>query len=172
MKQLCIFIFILATGLMGYTQTSDTSLTKTNVTKILNSNFNDSFGTEQNPVWSICFNKEGDYETADTIQLFSDMYHYLKGNCCNVVEWNIFKRNRIFISNMKVCQEPPMTTLSIDDSNIKLKIISEESQLMISLLKDRKLIDQFQIIAIDNDVMYNQDSGFRITMVRQEMEFH
>ena len=169
MRKLFIFIFTISIGSIGYSQTPDTSLTKKNVNKLFKTDFNYVCCVDQNPVWSICFNGENEYTTADTIQLFSDKYHYLKGNCCTVVEWNFNKKNTISISKTKVCQEPPMTTLSFDDSNIKIKLKKDDTELNLLLFKDGKLIDKFNLIAIDKDVMYNKKNGFRLTMIRQKI---
>lgn len=169
MKQLLIFIFTISFYSIGYSQIPDTSLTKKNVAELFKKDFNYVCCVEQNPVWSICFSDGNEYSTADTIQLFSDKYHYLKGNCCNVVEWIFSKKNTIFISKTKVCQEPPLSTVSADESNIKIKIKTNDSNLKLQLFKNGKLIDEFMLIAIDYDVMYNKSNGFRLTMVRQKI---
>ena len=77
---------------------------------------------ETDPVWSVCFNNDGNYVTLDTIQLYSDKYHYLKGNCCNIVNWTFTNKSTITISKTKVCQEPPIGSVSYDDQDLKIKI--------------------------------------------------
>lgn len=166
MKQLLIIIFTISIGSTGYSQIPDTSLTKKNMIELFKTDFNYVCCVEQNPVWSICFSGEDEYSTADTIQLFSDKYHYLKGNCCNVVEWVFNKKTIISISKTKVCQEPPLSTMSYDDSNIKIKLKTDDTKIKLLLFKNGKLIDKFILIAIDNDVMYNENNGFRLTMIR------
>jgi hypothetical protein len=107
--------------LIGHSPTPGYFIDKKNVTELFKTEYNNVCCVEQNPLWPICINGEDEYSRSETIQLFSDKYHYLKGNCCNIEEWDFNKKNTISISKTKVCQEPPLSIIAYDDSNLKIK---------------------------------------------------
>ena len=95
MNKIYLIFFTLITSTTLYSQTPDTSLTKKNVKELFKTDFNYVCCGETDPVWSVCFNNDGNYVTLDTIQLYSDKYHYLKGNCCNIVNWTFTNKSTI-----------------------------------------------------------------------------
>jgi len=168
MNRIYLIVFSLIISTTGYSQTSDSLLTIKNLKKLFKTNSNNLCSLELDSEWSACFRDENNYLTADTIQLYSDKYHYLKGNYCNLINWTFTDKSTMSISKTKVCQEPPISSLLSEGQDLKIKLKKEDSNLVINIYRKRKLKDKFVVLSIDSDVMYNGKCGYRLTIVRQK----
>jgi hypothetical protein len=116
--------------------------------------------------WTICTEKEGEYEKLDTITMVNDHYHYLKGNCCYGKHWNFSKKLTFTISNTKYCQEPPLSNGYAVYKPNKIKFKLNEDVLYIQIFNDGKLIDSFMVISLDESISYNNKKTHTLKMLR------
>jgi len=116
--------------------------------------------------WIACYNTDSTYYTSDTIRLYNDMYYYLGAHCCYITGWTFDNSNTFSLSRTHVCEEPPLSTVSIDDCKQKIRFGKNGNYLTISIYKRGKLKDKFDIIALEPATMYNGDPGYKLTMKR------
>lgn len=127
-------------------KTQDTTLTQKNLKRIFK--LPNIYNAELKPEWIACFNDDSAYNKADTIQLYNDMYYYLKGNCCYVTSW-IFDKNTIFtLIITHVCQEPPISTIKPDDDNLKIRFKNKNNISTIKIYHGNKLRNSFILLSL------------------------
>jgi len=116
--------------------------------------------------WTACYNTDSTYNTADTIQLYSDMYYYLTTHCCYVTSWTFSNSTTFSLSNTKVCQEPPLSSIGFDNSGLKIKFGKKGENLIMSIYKNGKMMDKFILLSLDNFEMKSGKQGYKLTMLR------
>lgn len=126
----------------------------------------DSMHPTKQSEWIACSNADSTYSNADTIRLYNDHFYYLTTHCCYVTSWTFYSRNIFNLSNTKMCQEPPMSSMRSDDYGLKIKIGKKEENLILSIYKDGKLKDKFILLSLDNFIKKNGKSGCCLTMIR------
>ena len=168
MKRTILLFLTMIMFLPVFSQTQNLSLTKSNIEKLFKTDFNYVPGIKQNPEWTTCFDSYGSYINADTIQLYSDKYHYMTEKCCCDISWSFKNSTTVTIFETNVCQEPPPTTVSINNENLTIKFKDRDSSLIMTLYKNGKLKDRFVLISLDNFKMRNGKMGYKLTMIREK----
>ena len=118
------------------------------------------------PEWTACYNTDSTYATTDTVKLYSDMYYYLTTQCCYVTSWTFSNSTTFGLSETKVCQEPPLSSVSSDNSDLKIKFDKKAENLVMSTYKKGKLKDKFILLFLENFEMKSGKQGYKLTMVR------
>ena len=154
----------------GYGQTKPTSgqdleLTEKNIKRIFSLK-PDMCCPAPPPEWTACYNSDSTYATSDTIILFSDMYYYLTTHCCYVTSWTFSNSTTFSLSETKVCQEPPPSSISFDNSGLKIMFDKKDEQLIMSIYKKGKLKDEFILLSLDNFEMKSGKQGYKLIMLR------
>jgi hypothetical protein len=151
----------------SFSQTQNLSLTEKNLKRLFNTP-PDICCVPQKPEWTACYNTDSGYYKVDTVQLYSDKYYYLTVHCCYDIEWTFYNSTTFALSETKVCQEPPLSMVSFDNSNLKIKFNNKNNTLTMFIYKDRKLKDRFVLLSLDTVEMKNGQLGYRLTMLRRK----
>lgn len=166
MRSLVILIVTSFFFLTGFSQSQNLSLTAKNLKKLFNTPQYFSNGLDEIE-WAACYNADGNYYKADTVQLYSDKYHYLTTQCCYNISWIFDNSNTFTIIETKVCQEPPISMSHLENCNLKIKFKNKGGALTMLIYKNRKLKDKFLLFSLNSAEMKNGELGYRLTLVRQ-----
>lgn len=116
--------------------------------------------------WTACYATDSTYATSDTVILYSDMYYYLTAHCCYVTSWTFSNSTTFSMTETHVCQEPPPTSWSFDNSGLKIKFDKKEERLIMSVYHKQQLKDKFILLSLDHVEMKNGEQGYKLTMRR------
>lgn len=116
--------------------------------------------------WTTCFVSDSAFVKADTIMLYSDVYYYLTTDCCFEISWTFVNNTMFSMSDTKVCQEPPPSTINVENSNLKIRFEISNSILKMNIYKNNILKDQFSIVSLDYVELRTNQFAYRLTMVR------
>ena len=116
--------------------------------------------------WTACYNTDSTYATSDTVILYNDMYYYLTTHCCYVTNWTFSNSTTFSLSETKVCQEPPPSSISFDNIGLKIRFYKKDENLIMSIYKNGKLKDKFILLSLENCEMKRGKQGYKLTMLR------
>ncbi|WEK68908.1 MAG: hypothetical protein P0Y62_13760 [Candidatus Chryseobacterium colombiense] len=68
---------------------------------------------------------------------------------CKIINWNFYKKDAFVIGDADYCNEPPMQKVTKPENFISLKLIQNNSGVVLLLFNEDKLIDQFLIISLE-----------------------
>lgn len=136
MKYIFIFILSIVSVLSCYAQND---ISKKNLKKILKIEQGD-----ESKVWTIC-----NSNSTDTIQLYSDMnYFYQSKSCCEFVQWNFYKNNKIREEQIQVCKEPSTGKVTTEKDYYSIKIEKEDDNLYLDKYHNNKLVNRYRVLSI------------------------
>jgi hypothetical protein len=170
LTRVIIIILTLFSLTSGYGQTKPTSgkdleLTKKNLKRLFSLK-PDICCPAPPPEWTACYNTGSIYATTDTVRLYSYMYYYLTTHCCYVTSWTFSNSTTFSLSETKVCQEPPLSSISFDNSRLKISFDKKDENLVMSIYKKGKLKDKFILLSLENFEMKSGKQGYKLTMLR------
>lgn len=144
----------------------NTRLTKKKLRQLFSENVN--ICCRNSPVeWIALNNDSSSYYRSDTIMLYSDSHYYLNKNYCHLSSW-IFSDYKTFrLLETKICQEPPLSTLSVANSGLNIRFSKNGRLIHLSIYKDKELRDKFVIVSLDHIKRTQDQYIYRLTLVRQ-----
>lgn len=95
-------------------------------------------------VWTIC-----NSNLTDTIQLYSSInYFYQSKSCCEFIQWNFYKKNKIREEEIQVCKEPSSGKVTTEKDYYSIKIEKEDDNLYLDKYHNKKLVSRYKVINI------------------------
>ena len=95
-------------------------------------------------VWTIC-----NSNSTDKIQLYSNMnYFYQSKSCCEFIQWNFYKKNKIREEEIQVCKEPGSGKVTTEKDYYSIKIEKEDDNLYLDKYHNKKLVSRYRVINI------------------------
>lgn len=145
---------------ISYSQTTTSEqnleLTETNIKRLI----------KLNTEWTACFISDSAYITADTINLYSDIYYYLTTECCYETSWKFTNSTTFNMSDTKVCQEPPVSTINFENGELKIRFVKSDNVLTMTIYNNKILKDEFNVVSLDYVELRKDQFVYRLTMVR------
>ena len=136
MKYIFIITLSIVTVLSCYSQND---ISKKNLKKLLKIEHGDD-----SKVWTIC-----NSNSTDTIQLYSSInYFYQSKSCCEFIQWNFYKKNKIREEQIQVCKEPSIRKVTTEKDYYSIKIEKKDDNLYLDKYHNKKLVNRYRVLSI------------------------
>lgn len=136
MKYIFIFTLSITSILSCYAQNN---ISKKNLKKLLKIE-----SEYDSKVWTIC-----NSNSTDTIQLYSSInYFYQSESCCEFIQWNFYKKNKIREEQIQVCKEPSIRKVTTEKDYYSIKIEKKDDNLYLDKYHNKKLVNRYRVLSI------------------------
>lgn len=162
------FIRILLTGLfLGFSNflfSQKITLSKRQILNVFKStivqNTKGRISTDSNPWFTD--NTEDKYFKDEIIE-FKNAQSF-KRNYCKIIMWNFYKKDSFIIGDADYCNEPPIQKSFRFENDINLKLVQENSDIILLLFNNEKLINKFLILSLEKRKSEYDNNEFDLIM--------
>lgn len=112
-------------------------------------------------------NTNNNYYKSDTIT-FTNAQSYNR-SFCNVINWTFYKKDKFVRTFGNYCNEPPTEKVSNKSDFFDIKIIKQNSDLILELYNDRKIIETFKVISLESSQTLSYKNVKKITLTLKRL---
>jgi phosphoribosylformylglycinamidine (FGAM) synthase-like amidotransferase family enzyme len=105
---------------------------------------------------------------SDTISFYTNInYFYQSAECCEFIQWEVYKRNKAVQTEMQICEEPSTAKVWTEGDYFGIKIPGQDGKFFLEKKSNEKKNERFEVLEI-NEVQLPKEKNKvqRLTLVR------
>ena len=115
------------------------------------------------------------YRSTDTLVFYNNSNNKLGRFICNIVDWNFYKKDALWVQHEQLCKEPATAT-AIKDDDFFTYDVSDGLPLTLRISNKDGLVDEFEVLSLTKSPLNNRDQEttdvltlLRIKLVKNQL---